>query len=141
MGVVFLDADQFKLHFDRGQFTYGDTPPAIRDKDIVAAIGEMEAIINAGLYPGEDTQTLAKLYLTAHFLTLDIQASKTGGQPTFSFSPRAVGSISASMDIPDWMKKGLFAQYATTYYGQKWLALTKPYTIGVVRTIAGTTQP
>ncbi len=135
-----LTVDQFKDHFDRGQFTFGDLP-GIRDKDITAAIAEMQAIINEGLYPSDEIQSLAKLYLTAHFLTLDSGAAESGGQPVFNQSSRSVGSISESLAIPDWMMQGDFATFASTYYGQKWLMLTKPYLTGFITVVGGDTRP
>jgi hypothetical protein len=39
------------------------------------------------------------------------------------------------------MKAGEFAFYCTTYYGQKWLMLTKPYLDGAVYTVGGGTNP
>jgi hypothetical protein len=39
------------------------------------------------------------------------------------------------------MKQGEFAFYATTYYGQKWLILSKPYLDGAVFSVEGGTMP
>ncbi len=141
MAYETVSVDQFKEHFDRGQFTYGDDIPQVRDKDITAAIREMSSIINTGLYPDEDASLLAQKYLTAHFLTNDLTAAQSGGQAVFSQTSRSVGSISESVAIPDWMMQGQLAPYATTYYGQKWLMLTKPYLIGRVSCVAGGTTP
>ncbi len=136
-----LSVEQFKDHFDCGQFDYGDTIPQVRDKDIATAIREMSSIINMSLYPNEDVNLLAQNYLTAHFLTSCLTAVKTSGQAVFNRSSRSVGSISESVVVPDWMTKGHFALYATTYYGQKWLTLTKPYLIGHMFCVAGRTTP
>ncbi len=129
-----LSVEQFKEHFDGGQFAYGDDIPQVRDKDITAAISEMSSTINMNLYPNEDMNLLAQKYLTAHFLINDLNAVGTGGQAVFNKSSRSVA-------IPDWMTKGHFALYATTYYGQKWLTITKPYLIGHMFCVAGGTTP
>jgi len=136
-----ITAADFKDQFDRGQFTYGVDVPAVRDKDIDSAIAEMEAVINQGLYPTEATCQQAKLYLTAHFLQKDLDAAASGGQSAYNQNSRSADGISESLSIPDWMNQGEFAFYATTYWGQKWLILTKPYLDGAIFAIPGATQP
>lgn len=136
-----ITATDFKDQFDRGQFTYGTDVPAVRDKDIDSAISEMEAVINSGLYPTETTCKQAKLYLTAHFLQKDLDAAVSGGQSAYNQNSRSADGISESLSIPDWMNQGEFAFYATTYWGQKWLMLTKPYLDGAIFVIPGATQP
>lgn len=136
-----ITVEEFKTFFDRGQFTYSETLPDIRDKDITNAISEKDAILNDGIYPDDETLKLAEYYLTAHFLTLDTEASESGGQPSFNQTGRSADGISESLQIPEWMNDGEFAFYATTYYGQKWLMLTKPYLGGAVYTVLGATTP
>lgn len=132
---------EFKDYFDRGEFTYGVNPPDIRDKDITRAIDEAEAVFNPGLFPDEDTCKQALYYLTAHFLQKDLEAVASKGQPTFNQSSRSAGGISESLEIPEWMKEGEFAFYTTTYYGQKYLILAKPYLDGAVFAVSGATLP
>ncbi len=136
-----LDVTTFKEHFDHGQFMYGDTPPSVRDKDIVSAVSEMQAILNPTLYPTETSCNLAKLYLTAHFLTLDLGASESGGQPVYNQTSRSVGSISESISVPDWMTQGSYSYFSTTYYGQKWLIITRPYFSTYIGCVTGGTRP
>lgn len=136
-----ITAAQFKDHFDRGQFDYGADVPQVRDKDVESAIDEMSAVIDIQLYPTQKISTQAQAYMTAHFLTLDLGASDTGGQPVFNQSSRSVGSISESLAIPGWMMEGTNAQYAITYYGQKWLMMVKQYTTGTMMIVGGGTQP
>lgn len=130
----------FKAYFDRGPFVYGVALPSVRDKDILSAIGEMEAVINIDIYPIEIAE-LAQLYLTAHFLLLDLDAADSGGQAKFISGSRSADGISESSVIPDWMSQGDFAMYATTYYGQKFLALSKPYMDGAIFVVGGATMP
>lgn len=130
----------FKAFFSRG-FTYGTTPPAISDSDITKAIAEAESVFNAGIYPDDAAATMAELYLTAHYLVSDIDAADNGHVPRFNQVSRGADGLSESVDIPEWMKSGDFAFYATTYYGQKWLMLTKPYLGGAVYTVGGATLP
>lgn len=140
-----ITASEFKAYFDRGQFLYGSADPyvypEVRDKDIDSAIAEAEAVFNPGLFPNEETCKQALMYLTAHFLQLDLDVIQSGGQAKFNQSSRSADGISESLEIPEWMKDGEFAFYATTYYGQKYLILTKPYLDGAVFSVAGGTRP
>jgi len=140
-----ITATEFKEYFDRGQFLYGDSEPyvypEIRDKDIDSAIAEALAVFNPGLFPDEETCKLSLSYLTAHFLQLDSEAIESNGQAKFNQSSRSADGISESLEIPEWMKEGEFAFYCNTYYGQKYLILTKPYLDGAVSVVNGGTLP
>lgn len=136
-----ITAETFKAYFDRGQFDYGTDLPEIRDSDINRAIAEAEAVFSEGIYPDDDAANQALLYLTAHFLYLDTEAGESGGQPVFNQTSRSAGGISEGLSIPEWMNQGEFAFYATTYWGQKWLMLSKPYIDGAVYSVPGATQP
>jgi len=138
--MITITATEFKTYFDRGQFSYGTELPSIRDADIATAIAEAEAIFNHDIYSNEDIEKLALYYLTAHFLRLDTDAVDSAGQANFNQNSRSADGISESLSIPDWMTQGDFALYATTYYGQKWLALTKPYLDGAVLSVPGGTH-
>jgi hypothetical protein len=137
-----LAAADFKDFFDRGQFAYGTDVPSVRDKDIDQAIGAAEAVFNFDLYPPDrpEVSEHAFLYLTAHFLATDLDAADSGGQTRFLQESRSADGLSESLAIPDWMNAGEFAFYATTYYGQKFLILSKPYLDGVVLIAHGGTQ-
>jgi len=132
----------FKDFFDRGQFTFSDELPDVRDKDITKAIAEAESIFNPDLYPEDksDIGTQAELYLTAHFLQCDLEASESSGQAKNQQTSRSADGVSESVNIPDWMKQGDFALYSTTYYGQKYLLVSRPYLGGAVFTVEGGTQ-
>lgn len=136
-----ITAATFKDFFDRGQFTYGPTPPAIRDKDIEAAITEAAAVFPSGIFPTTEAENQALNYLTAHFLALDTEASNSGGAAVYQQVSRSADGISESVQIPDWMKNGEFSFYGTTYYGQKYLMLVSPYLGGVVMVAGGATRP
>ena len=136
-----ITAESFKTYFDRGQFSYGTTLPAVRDKDIESAIAEAEATFNENLYPDIPSRDMALNYLSAHFLQKDVESSKSKGQPTFIQNSRSADGISESVTIPDWMNEGIFYFYSTTYYGQKYIILSKPYIDGAVFTVLGATLP
>lgn len=140
-----ITATEFKAYFDRGQFLYGTTVPynypEIRDQDIDSAIAEAQALFNGGLFPDDATCKQALYYLTAHFVQKDLDVIESGGQAQFNQSSRSADGISESLSIPEWMNEGEFAFYATTYYGQKYLILVKPYLDGAVFSVPGGTQP
>lgn len=140
-----ITSTEFKDYFDRGQFEYGSAVPyeypEIRDKDIDSSIAEALAVFNPGLFPDEDTCKQALSYLTAHFVQKDLDVIESGGQSSFNQSSRSADGISESLEIPEWMKEEEFAFYATTYYGQKYLILAKPYLDGAVFSVSGGTQP
>lgn len=136
-----ITATEFKAYFDRGDFTYGTDLPAIRDSDIDKAIAEMEAVINQDIYPTEATCQQAKYYLSAHFLLLDTDAANSGGQSSFNQTSRSADGISEALQLPQWMTENEFGFYTSTYYGQKWAMLTKPYIDGAVFSIQGATRP
>jgi hypothetical protein len=133
----------FKAKFARGQFQYGTVLPDILDQDITDAIAEKDAVFNFGLYPTDAPEIgiLCEHYLTAHFLLTDTDAADSGGQTRLLQNSRSVDGVSESLEIPDWMKAGEFAFYSTTYYGQKFLILTKPYLDGAVYVVGGATLP
>ena len=136
--AITITASQFKTYFSRGQFTYGDTLPEIRDADIEAAIAEASAVWNEGIYPTEAVATIALYYLTAHFLLLDTESN---GQAVYTQSSRSADGLSESVQLPADIMDGPLAFYTTTYYGQKWIALTRPYMGGLVYCVAGATTP
>lgn len=133
------DIAAFMAFFDRGQFSYGTAVPAVRPKDIAQAIGEASAVFNPDLYPPESPQIgqHALLYLQAHFLTTDLDAADSGGQTRLLQNSRSADGLSESLEISPWMNAGEFAFYATTYYGQKFLILSKPYLDGAVFAVHG----
>ena len=142
---ITIDATAFKAFFDRGQFLYGSTSPyafpEVRDGDIDKAIAEAEAVFNEDLYPIESVGIQALEYLTAHFVQLDLESIESAGQTKLLQSSRSADGISESLSIPDWMNQGEFAFFATTYYGQKFLIISKPYLDGAVFSVPGATSP
>ncbi|MGO8695990.1 MAG: DUF4054 domain-containing protein [Rectinemataceae bacterium] len=138
MGLYTPTIDTFKTQFVRG-WDYGPEPPSVLDSDITNAIAEAEAVFNPDLYPPESPNIgeLAELFLTAHFVVTDIDAADSGGQTRILQNSRSADGLSESLEIPEWMNAGEFAFYATTYYGQKFLILSKPYLDGAVFSVHG----
>ena len=133
-----ITTDAFKTFFARN-FTFGDTLPDVLDADIDKAFAEACAVFNEGLYPDDATTELVYGYLAAHFLQEDLNAAEGGGAPTYNVSSHSADGISESLAIPEWMNAEEFAFYSTTYYGQKFLILSKPYLDGAVFVVTGAT--
>jgi len=138
--MISLDPAGFKAYFARGQFTYGDTLPAVLDSDIQNAIGEALAVFNPGLYPDDATGVLALEYLSAHFLQGMLDLADSQGLTALLQSARGAVGISESLAVPEWMTQGEFAFYSTTAYGQRFLVISKPYLDGAVFSVQGGTK-
>jgi hypothetical protein len=139
--MIAVTADDFKAYFSRGQFAFGDDLPSVRDSDIDQAIAEASGVFNFGLYPNDTIGNQALEYLTAHFLQGILDATDSGGQAEGIQSGRSAGGISESLAVAPWMLEGEYALYATTFYGRRWLMLSKPYADGAVFSVHGSTQP
>ena len=116
----------------------------VQDQDITNAFGEAQTVFNDGLYGDDATTTLAYLYLTAHFLANDLKAAMQGlmapgAQP---MTGRSVGSVSESYAIPAaYTDSPILAQYTSSSYGMKFLAMTLPALVGNVGAVCGGAQP
>ena len=140
----FPDAQTFKDYFDRGQFVYGEEVPAVRDKDIDAAMHEAETIFNADLYPDDKTLEMAFLYLSAHFLACDLDAAESGGLGGVGFvqTSRSADGVSESIQVPDWIAKDpTLSVLAGTYFGRKYLTIALRYADEVITVVGGATLP
>lgn len=121
-----------------------DSDNYVQDQDITNAFGEAQTVFNDGLYGDDATTTLAYLYLTAHFLANDLKAAMQGlmapgAQPITS---RSVGSVSESYAIPAaYTDSPILAQYTSSSYGMKFLAMTLPALVGNVGAVCGGAQP
>lgn len=134
---------EFKAYFFR-DFMYGtDIATTVTDPDIAKAIGEAAVTINPGLFCDQATYTIAFLNLAAHFLVLNLKASGTGcsGQDQFLIQSKGAGSVSESYAIPAAiLDNPLFANYAKTTYGMKYLMMIYPLLTGVVFAVGGATH-
>lgn len=101
------------------------------DEDIEKSYVEAKATAFTGI---SDANALkqAFLYLSAHYLVGDINAGGLQSIPNGMVQSKAVGNVSVGYFIPDWAKKESYSFYTTTYYGMKYLILTRPYRIGNV---------
>jgi len=150
--VAEIVVDDFKDHFVR-DFQYaiqsGETESIyscqkdyVMDSDITKAFSEADANFNESLFGTDASLKMTFLYLAAHYLVLDLQASEQGAGSNGSFlvSSRSVGGVSESYAIPNWMLNDpVLGAFATTKYGQKYITLIKPLLIGNVVVYQGAT--
>ncbi len=116
----------------------------VLDADITKAFTEAQATFNQALFDNDADIQLAYLYMTAHYLVMDIQASLQGLQSSGSFTvnSRTVGSVSESYGVPDsFTNDPQFAYWVKTQYGMKYLSLIQNRLIGAVFTVDGGTNP
>jgi hypothetical protein len=142
--MVEITFEEFKTKFDR-DFTFSETLPDIREVDFDNAYLDANSVFNQSLIPAKPDDSIAKnalLNLTAHFLSLNIDASETGAQARFLQSSRSAGGMSESLQIPSWVSDNdVFSQFATTSFGLKYLIISKPYLDGAIYVVGGQTLP
>lgn len=143
MDLSTITVSDFKALFVR-DFTYGTTTDTVMDADITRAFSEAKANFNQGLFDSDDTLKLAYLYLTAHYMVLDIRGSIAGiaGGGEYSVASKSAGSVSESYAIPQaYMDNPLLSYLAKTSYGQKYLSIVLPRLVGNIGAVAGWTMP
>ncbi len=137
-------AADFKAYFTR-DFPYGTDPAtSILDADINKAIVEAGVNFNSALWPTQALFTMAYLYLTAHYLVMDLRASSQGIAGSYSWmtSSKSVGSVSESFTIPQKILDNPYlAMISKTNYGAKYLSLALPQLAGQVFAVCGRTKP
>jgi len=139
MDLTTITAADFKAQFPR-DFPYAPSANAdvnkyILDSDIVRAFGEAQMTFNQSLIPGgtDANIKLAYLYLTAHYLCIDIKNAQQGINSAGSLlvNSRSVGSVSESYSIPErYLKNPNIGYLATTGYGNKYLSFVLPALVG-----------
>lgn len=142
MDLSTITVDDFKAQFVR-DFIYGASSDAVMDTDIIRAFAEASIALNQSLYSTDAIIKMMYLYLTAHYLVLDLRASNANieGGGFFPVNSRSVGSVSESYSIPQiYNENPLFAIYAQTQYGMKFLSLTLPLLVGNVISVYGGTS-
>jgi hypothetical protein len=143
MDLSTITTADFKALFVR-DFTYGSTTDTIMDSDITRAFGEASVLLNQGLYASDDIIELTYLYLTAHYLCLDLRAASSNVESSgfFPVASRSVGSVSESYAIPEaYAGNPALSIYTQTAYGMKFLSLTLPCLVGNVIAVGGATNP
>lgn len=141
----------FKALFFR-DFTYGDGPTAVMDRDIANALNTATSLFNPALFstqligtpPMQTSESLnAYLYLTAHFLVTSLQAVggfalKAGaGSPGIHsqgegiLSGKGGGGLNASYTWPSMVtESATLFQLTKTAYGMTYLQILVPKLVG-----------
>lgn len=115
----------------------------VLDADITKAFAEAQLNFNQALFGSDSEITLVYLYLTAHYLVMDIRGALQGleSSGTFNVSSRSVGSVSESYAIPqEYLSDPFFEYFTKTTYGLKYLSYAVPRTRGNVNSISGGTR-
>lgn len=116
----------------------------VLDQDITNAFAEAQIVFNQALYADDADITLAYLYLTAHWLCNDLQAAASGinSSAAFPTQSKSAGSVSESYAIPKaYTESAILAQYTSSRYGMKYLALTLPNLVGNMAPVIGGANP
>lgn len=117
----------------------------VQDSDITRAFAEAMVVFNQRLFTTDANIKMAFLYVTAHYLCIDLQNAMGGinsASPVGIMNGRTVGSVSESYSIPQrYLDNPVLAGYAKTGYGQKYLSLVLPKLVGNFGVVAGTTLP
>lgn len=109
-----------------------------RDEDIENAMAEASVNFNESLFDDEQAK-LIFLYLTAYYLTYDLQ-NATGAVQTGVITSKSVGSVSESYGIPtSFLNNPTYSLYAKNGYGLKYLSLIIPYLQGNILFFKGAT--
>jgi hypothetical protein len=133
----------FKAYFTR-DFPYGTTQDMVLDSDITKSIAEAQFNINEGLFADQSEYLMGFMYLTAHFLVMDLRAASQGISGSYSWmtTSKSVGSVSEGIEVPDFIKNNpTIFMYSKTPYGAKYINLLIPRIIGNMFSVFGNTKP
>jgi len=143
MAYIVPTVTDFKNHFTR-DFPYGVATNTVMDSDISKALDECSVNFNESLWDTQTEFSISYLYLTAHYLVMDLRASTQGIAGNFAWmtTNKSVGSVSEGQDMPEFIKKDpMLSHYAKTYYGAKYISLLYPRLIGNMFSKFGGTKP
>lgn len=137
--------NQPDLNPQQWEETEDDYNSFITDEDIKEAFIEAKGNFNYNLFPGKENENLLKrafLYLTAHYLVMDLSMSQGGGASAFIMTSKTVGSVSASYGVPQKiLNNPLYSYLAGTQFGLKYLSYLYTRAVGNIHVVRGTTLP
>lgn len=135
----------FKYYFARcfpfAPATDPDNVEYIRDIDVQMAFGQAKINFNPSLFDTDESAKIGYMYLTAHYLCMDMQMAQSGinSVGTFVISQKTVGEVSASYSIPRKYTQSPYTSYlTTTQFGMKYLSLVIPRITGAIGLVKGT---
>lgn len=137
----------FKSRYDR-EFIYGSTVDKVRDKDVQNAIDDAMMAFNFGVWDGDGQRKAAFMLAVAHFLYLAIQRAgglagggglQAGG--VGMISSKSVGQVSVSYALPTkLLDNPILSQFMLSAFGQQYLAMLAPRTVGTMFIAPGHTE-
>lgn len=134
----------FETFFYR-DFPYGTDPTvSVTPTDIANAFALTNITINQGLWPDQSSYNIGYLYLTAHYLVLNLRAGSQGlnGQWNWTQTNKAVSGVSEAFAIPQRLiDNAELMAYTKTNYGNQYLMLLLPILSGQMFTVCGRTKP
>lgn len=136
-------ASDFKAYFVR-DFPYGTAANTVMDTDITKSINEALFNFNSGLFDTQAKYSMCLMYLSAHYLVMDLRASSQGIQGNYPWmtTNKSVGSVSEGITIPQRILDNPYlAMISKTTYGAKYLELILPNLVGNMFAMFGDTKP
>lgn len=117
----------------------------VNDNDITKAFFQALNNINYNLFgKSQQEQELLKmcyLYLTAHYLLVDLKISKGNGAYNGIITSKSVDGVSASYSYPQKiLNSPYFSSFINDGFGQKYLDFILPRLNGYIATVKGTTS-
>lgn len=138
----------FRARFARDfQFSVdGSDLTKVGPADYANAQADADTQINQDLFSSQADFSTAYLYLTAHYLVMNIKNSTAGlagaGSSPFAVASKSAGPVSVSYSIPqDILANPAYSVFALSTYGLRYLSLIVPYLAGNVGAVAGWTLP
>lgn len=138
-GILPTDTDNWAV------VTGVSTEDYILDSDIEKAFAEAKVSFNQSLWGDDDQIKLGFLYLTAHYLVMDLKAAQGGvygAGISGLVSSRSVGNVSEAYSIPQaYLDDPSLSFYTQSAYGIKYLNMVLPNIRGNIKAVCGATQP
>jgi hypothetical protein len=105
----------------------------VQNQDIQNAFNQAQILLNQALFGTVQQITLGYLYLSAHFLCLNLRAANAGlaGIGAMPVGARSVDGVSETYNIPEkLLRKSTYQTYLQTTYGMTYLAMIQPQLAG-----------
>lgn len=122
-----------------------DSDNWVQDADITKAFSEAQICFNQTFFNTDPNIQIGYLYMTAHYLVIDLRAAMAGGinaSGDFPLASRTVGSVSAGYAVPAaYTENPQLSQYTTTAYGMKYLTMVLPQMVGNIVAVWGGARP
>lgn len=126
----------FKNRFST-DFVYDENRWAVYDSLILKSIEDAIEKFNLGIF-SIDNYLRPLLYLSAHYLVVNLRESGQGESGIFAWATESIGGeLGTSFTVPEQYKKPAFAFYITTPYGVRYIDTVYPYTVGNMFAIQG----